>query len=197
VRVLNGDAVPCSEGNNCKYSPQNAGEQGTRCVGCRLSPEHDSDDDLPSNWKPLDKRLKHPKLEQEKRARHYERQRELRDKRLSKDKNRKRVITLAEKAERDTERQIIKATKNSGRSNKDGDHLAGDLISLDTKLQTKRLHPVVNANELAKIRNDAKTAGALLGGLIIRSKTGLGVVVFHEDDFAKILQLIKGQKDNA
>jgi hypothetical protein len=191
---LDGDAVPCKEGELCRYSPQNAGEQGTRCVSCRLSPDNRvADTALPSYWRPLDKGVVHPILEQEKRAQAFKRHKDTRDERLNRDKVRQARLRLAAHAEKTTQKNIIRATKNSGRTDKDGDHVAGGYVTLDTKLQSKRLNPVVIATELAKVRNDSASAKTMVGGLVLRSKTGLGVVVFHEDDFAKILNLIEGK----
>jgi hypothetical protein len=116
-----------------------------------------------------------------------------RDERLNRDKVRQARLRLATHAEKTTQKNIIRATKNSGRTDKDGDHVAGGYVTLDTKLQSKRLNPVVIATELAKVRNDSASAKTMVGGLVLRSKTGLGVVVFHEDDFAKILNLIEGK----
>jgi hypothetical protein len=141
----------------------------------------------------LDKGVVHPILEQEKRAQAFKRHKDARDERLNRDKARQARLRLATHAEKMTQKNIIRATKNSGRTDKDGDHVAGGYVTLDTKLQSKRLNPVVIATELAKVRNDAASAKTMVGGLVLRSKTGLGVVVFHEDDFAKILNLIEGK----
>jgi hypothetical protein len=101
---------------------------------------------------------------------------------------RQRVNRIAAQAERDTESNIIKATKNSGRSSRDGDHLVAGRITMDTKLQSTRSDPVVRLYELAKVQADAKRAGSLLGCLTLRNKHGVGVVVMSEEDFARMIK---------
>ncbi len=51
------------------------------------------------------------------------------------------ILKQATRAEKTTERNFIHATRNSARSHKDGDHVAGGEITLDTKLQTTREIP--------------------------------------------------------
>jgi K+/H+ antiporter YhaU regulatory subunit KhtT len=107
--------------------------------------------------------------------------------RLARDKGKKRIVRKAAKAEKTTEQNIIRSTVNSGRSNKDGDHIAAGSITLDTKMQSTRTDMVVHLEELSKVRDDATRAGNSVGGLVLRNKFGVGVVVIREDDFGKIL----------
>lgn len=89
----------------------------------------------------------------------------LKTKKLTADKGKRKVLKLAVRAEKQTERQLIHATKNSGRSNKDGDHVAAGEITLDTKLQSKRTNPVILLHELVKVGEDARRAGNWMGAL--------------------------------
>jgi len=81
--------------------------------------------------------------------------------------------------------------KNSGRSNKDGDHVAAGEITLDTKLQSKRTNPVILLHELVKVGEDARRAGNWMGALVLRNMNGIGVVAIAEADFARLIQRIQ------
>lgn len=136
-----------------------------------------------SGWKRLDK---HPILEEENRnAKVANKLSKLIAKR-SRDPKKIKVSRLASQAEKKTEKNIIHATKNSGRRNKDGDHVSLGMITLDTKLQTTRENPVIFLSELEKVRSDAMRAGKLVGGLVIRNKYNVGCVVLKEEDYAEL-----------
>lgn len=138
-------------------------------------------------WMPIEKFRKHLVLLKEKIVAAQGRLLNARKERLARDPGRQRTARIAAKAERDTEASIIKATRNSGRANRDGDHLVAGRITMDTKLQSTRLEPVVHLHELSKVRADAERAGSVLGCLNIRTKNGVGVVVMAEEDFAKLI----------
>jgi hypothetical protein len=177
------DIQPCSVGGSCRNSPENAGLPRSKCSTCRLSP---GNEDLPQqHWSPKDG-SKHPELLKEKRSLRISKNQARIDERRSKDRGRQRVLKKATRAEKQSERNIIKATKNSGRSHKDGDHVSIGHITLDTKLQSQRDNPIVLLSELEKVRRDATRAGNTIGGLVLRNKHGVGVVVLHEDDYAKL-----------
>jgi hypothetical protein len=200
-----GSPVPCDMSEECRNSPQHAGEEHTKCHGCSLSPEYSSQDgrdpwrSFPSYWKPIGDWTQHPELILRKVNDRKSRREEARLQRLAKDKDRQKRAVQATRAEARSNRTIIKATKNSGRSYKDGDHVAASRITLDTKLQSQRINPVVNLRELDKVRIQARQSGTLLGGLVLRGKNDTGVVVIHEDDFGKLLLLITKEtnEDNA
>ena len=106
-----------------------------------------------------------------------------------KDKAKVRLVRRAASAEKMTQRrQNVTATRNSGRTNKDGDHDFLGKIGLDTKLQTQNINPVINMAELAKISIDAQRAGKPIGVLVLRNKFNAGVVVLSEADWGTILQ---------
>jgi hypothetical protein len=177
-------ATSCEFGTvRCGNSVENAGEGRQKCIFCRLAP--DNENVSGQHWNPIDKRFKHPILVSEKRTAASARSRLAHQVRLAKDKGKKRVGRRATKAEDTTQRNIIAATRNSGRSNRDGDHVVGGQITLDTKLQSTRDNPVVLLVELAKVRDDAERAGNPIGGLVLRNRHGVGVVVFDEKDFAR------------
>lgn len=179
----------CSELLNCKNSITYKGQWAAACIGCRLAPGNEN---LQSHhWRPRDPKLKHPALESEKRKARIDRAVASREKRQSRDPQRRKVSRIAEKAERTTETSIIEATKNSGRSNRDGDHLVVGNITMDTKLQSTRLDPTVNLHELSKVRKDAERAGSFLGCLTIRNRHGVGVVALAEEDFARLVARTK------
>lgn len=177
------DIIECDQAINCKNSIELAGEARSRCYTCRLSPDNDNRGSV--NWKPVDDKAKHPTLVKEKSDREYTKRTEAIAKRQSRDKTKMTVSWKAQKAEAQTEKNIIKATKNSGRSNRDGDHVAANFIGLDTKVQLTRMQPEIKIEELDKAIADAKRGGSLIGGLVIRNKMGAGFVVFREEDFAK------------
>lgn len=178
------EILSCSEGNSCKNSLEQAGYGSAKCGICRYSPN--SENVEASFWKPDKTGKKHPIAEQEKRDRGIERRETARLRRLSVDKSKRNVLVKAAKAEKLTEKNFIRATVNSGRANRDGDHTINDCITVDTKLQSTREEPVVHLNELEKVRSDAARAGNPIGCLLIRNKHGVGVVVLTESDFAKL-----------
>jgi hypothetical protein len=181
-------STPCSEAVICRNSPANKGEQFAKCALCSLSPDNNGRQML-DYWKPVKGAPKrHPELERKrlliKALAHME---DLRAK-YNVDPKKKRVSKLAKQAEQRTESNIIKATKNSGRINKDGDHVAFNSITLDTKLQTTRTNPTINLTELEKVRQDSKRSGTIIGGLVIRNKHNVGCVVLSESDFAILMK---------
>lgn len=179
----------CGESVNCKNSITYKGQWAAACISCRLAPGNENLQN--HHWRPREPRLTHPALEGEKRKARIDRAIASRQKRQSRDPGRRKVSRIAEKAERVTETRIIEATKNSGRSNRDGDHLVAGNITMDTKLQSTRLDPTVNLHELFKVQKDAERAGSFLGCLTIRNRHGVGVVVLAEEDFARLVARTK------
>ena len=159
-----------------------------KCGICRLSPTGPASG--MSYWRPEVPGQKHPALIAAKKEAKKTRTVELRLKRQSVNRAKSKLQTQASRAEKQTERNIIHATKNSGRSNKDGDHVVAGEITLDTKLQTQRDNPVVLMHELVKVGEDARRAGKWMGALMLRNKNGLGVVAMTEADFAQLIQRI-------
>lgn len=179
---------PCHLASVCRNSPDYKGEQSASCALCRLSPDN-RNSGMTHFWNPIKGAIKkHPDLERERRHNkaliHIE---NLKSK-SNRDKTKIKISRLARYAEKKTEKSIIKATKNSGRSNKDGDHVLYESITLDTKLQTTRSNPIVQLFELDKVRMDAVRAGKIAGGLLIRNKHGVGIIVFSEEDVPILLK---------
>jgi hypothetical protein len=177
---------------SCKNSISIVGNEVAKCGLCRLAP---GNEELPQHFfRPVPgpgRKPVHPVLRKEKIDAARARSLANAQKKASRNRKTQMIVRKAARAERATERNIIHATKNSGRSNRDGDHIAGDFVTLDTKLQTTRDNPVVMLIELAKVREDAKRAGNPVGGLVLRNRHGLGIVCFLETDFAKILRRIQ------
>jgi hypothetical protein len=179
----------CNEGADCLNSISKVGFGNQKCGICRFAPNNDSPMAV-SYWKPVDGKTKHPAATAILRAKKQARVLELRQEKRSRDQAKRRISVLAARAEKQTESNIIRATKNSGRSRKDGDHLAAGQITIDTKLQSRRESPVVLLSELAKVREDAGRAGNWLGCLVLRNKNGVGVVALAEEDFARLIALL-------
>ena len=177
------EVLPCAEGAECLNSLDALGQGSAKCGVCRWSPDGTNST---SFWKPRDGKRKHPQAIEAKKVKAKAHLKELRVKRETADRARRKIQKKAEKAERLTESNYIKATKNSGRSNKDGDHTVGGHITVDTKLQTTCENPVVKLHELHKVRKDAKRAGNWIGCLTLRNRSDVGVVVMAEEDFAKL-----------
>jgi hypothetical protein len=176
---------PCKEESVCKNSPLNSLQP--KCSECRLSVVASNFGWMTCHWAPKSHKDKHPIIEQEKKRDKLQRLRERAKAKHQKDRGRQRVLKEAARAEKQTERRIIKATRNSGRSNRDGDHVSNGNIVLDTKHQSTIESPVVKLHELDKVRADAKRSGnGRLGGLVLRNKHGRGIVVFAEEDYAKL-----------
>lgn len=184
LEQLGGETIPCEQQSDCFNSPIHRGQGQASCYMCKLADHNGGSSIL---WKPWDKKLKHPKLVQIAREKNAKKVAEILAKKKSIDPKKQILASRAARAEKQTERQIIKATKNSGRSNKDGDHVSAGKITLDTKLQTGNLNPVVKLVELDKVRGDAKRAGNPIGALVLRNKEGRGVVVLDENDYALLV----------
>jgi hypothetical protein len=182
--------LPCDEGSECGNSSVRQGFGSGKCGICCLSPTG------PASgmrfWKPDTPGKKHPGIVKAKKDAKIARATELRIKKQGVDKAKRTILVKAARAEKTTERNLIHATKNSGRSNKDGDHVAGGEITLDTKLQTTRNNPVVLLHELVKVGQDAQRAGNWMGALVLRNKNNVGVVAMTETDFARLLQRAQG-----
>lgn len=181
----------CEEEKNCKNSPTYQGSF-SKCSECKWSLCNGvtvfGTRDL---WRPLRKSLRHSRREvfrrweaKEKRTRRRYQGQQLRAKQ---DRSRQKRLRQAKAAEKRTEQQIIKATKNSGRVRGDGDHLSQNRIALDTKQQSARLNPVVVLAELDKIRQDARRNGLAAGGLVIENQHQRLVVVFDLEDYPRVI----------
>jgi hypothetical protein len=179
---------PCKEGTMCKNSPFH--DLHPKCNDCRLSPVFWGMAIVPKDhqWKPVSKRWKNAILEKEKRDANRRKVLERQQVRRNKDRDRQAILKSAAQAESRTQKEIIKATRNSGRVNRDGDHLLFGRITLDTKLQSGAENPTVKLQELDKVRNDAKRSGNPIGGLCIKNKNGRSIVVFDLRDVAKQLR---------
>lgn len=179
---LSEDLIPCEFGETrCWNSPKNS--RCPKCSTCTLSPvytEQSAPPLLTSNyWHPIAKGLKHPIVEQRKRRASAERRAFRATVRQSKDIRRRAVAKYALGAERLTEK-VITSTANSGRKNKDGDHVSFG-VTLDTKHQSQRVNPVINWDELDKVRRDAQRGGNAVGGLVLHSPHRAAVVIALED----------------
>jgi hypothetical protein len=143
-------------------------------------------------WRPINRQIAHPVLRAEKREAARLKLQQRVAARRDKDRGRQEVLRKAERAERQTEQSIIKATVNSGRQKQDGDHISMGRIVLDTKHQSRRDNPVVMLEQLEKVRADARRNGYSLGALVLRNKHGRGVVVIAEEDYANLVQGVLG-----
>jgi hypothetical protein len=128
----------------------------------------------------------HRKLEEEKR--HAKRQAAIarQEAKKAKDPTKQARVRAAARAERKTNDHIIKSTRNSGRVNRDGDHLLFDSVVVDTKLQSTATEPVIHLRELDKVRQDARRNGRCCGALCLQNKTGRSVIVVDAADFAAL-----------
>jgi hypothetical protein len=179
------EIAPCSQGASCRNS-MIVNPAGEKCSVCRLAPGNE--DYEQQFWSGI-KGTRHVVLDQE---RAFSQRKAARDKqitRMAKDRKRQKTLTKATKSEANTGNAIIKATVNSGRLYKDGDFSLADCITLDSKLQSNRLHPKVDLAELEKVGQDAKRVGNLLGALVLRNSNDVGVVVMKEEDFAVLISM--------
>lgn len=182
------DVIPCKVSEECRWGPEQLGDLSS-CLRCQWADDNGGNE---NRWRPSQPGKKHPKMIQKKISEKIERTLQKAKKKASIDPNRQYYSRRAAGAEKKTN-QIkgvsIKATRNSGRSLHDADHLltcnsALNLINitLDTKLQSQTDHPKVDLFELDKVRSDAANARSAAGGLLIRNRLGRGVVVFAEED---------------
>lgn len=187
LAIVNEPAA-CKEGDFCRESPSNS--HRPKCNSCRLSPANERGvlaGVFPSEWKPVSHRHKHPVLEKEKRDAKRQKALARQAVRKAKDPAKQARAREAERAERRTNAKIISATRNSGRINRDGDHLYHSDIVLDTKQQSTAKDPIIHLHELDKVRNDAVRNGRRCGCLVLRNKYGRGVVVIDERDLPKLI----------
>jgi hypothetical protein len=178
------DILQCDSAAICKNSEDLSGP-ANKCAYCRLAPGQETFDR--DYFRPLSPLNKHPQLLKEKNDKKFQIQKDRIAKRQNRNTSKMRISWKAEKSEKSAENRLVKATKNSGRSNRDGDLTAAGFIGLDNKLQTKNTEPVVHLDELDKARADAKRGGMLVGGLVIETKNGVSVTVFKTEDFGIIL----------
>ena len=178
--------LSCEVGPQCLNSTENTDLGSSKCGVCRFSPN--GEQSYQAWWKPRVPKTPHPAASAEARRKKSDRKAALDFARANRDRGKSLLQRQAAQAEKTTERNMIRSTKNSGRSNKDGDHVAAGDITLDTKLQTTRDHPVVLIPELMKVVADAMRAGKVMGALVLRNKSGVGVVAMREEDFARLIQ---------
>lgn len=185
LATIDSKPVPCSEGEHCKNSPFNSARP--LCMECNLCPVASVNLNFKEHhWKATSSKHKHPIVEAKKRYAKYQKTLERAKKRAAKDPARQARTRAAARAERKTNAAIIKSTRNSGRVNRDGDHVFDGRICLDTKQQSNTENPVVHLHELDKVRRDARNSGYPIGGLVLRGSTGRGVVVFDERDLSAL-----------
>lgn len=184
--------MSCLLASSCRNSTEVVGEENAKCDLCRLSSDNIGRT-MSHYWVPIGSAHIHPLLEEEKRKKKLTKRINSLNKKRSRDPSRRKISRQASLAEKKTQSNIIHATKNSGRSNKDGDHVHLGLITLDTKLQTTRDNPVIFLAELEKVREDSKRAGNMIGGLVIRNKHNVGCVVLKEEDYVKLTSLLCNQ----
>jgi len=184
------EVTPCELRFNCRNAPEHFISPVGRCHECKWAV---SGGGTMNKYRPINRRIKHPLVESEKLRQRLEARRKRRQAERAKDQSRRRILQKAKQAEKATERKIIAATKNSGRVRQDGDHSARGFFALDTKLQSRRLHPQVDLGELDKIRLQACRNGYPAGALVLRNRAGRGVVVLAEEDFAKVLAALPFQ----
>lgn len=189
LTILNNRIEPCKEGTMCHNSPFHS--LRPKCNSCRLSPLNDRGmfaGVFPQEWKPVSSKWKHSVLEKEKRDAKRKKAIERQKERQAKDPAKQARLRAAARAERKTNAKIIRATINSGRVNRDGDHLLYNDIVVDTKLQSTAENPVVRLHELDKVRADAKRNGKAYGVLCLQNRVGRSVITIDAADFAKILE---------
>jgi hypothetical protein len=178
---------PCAENELCINNPVRQGDL-RNCVDCKWTVAGGG---IHNRWYPIEgKYRQHPQLEARKRQAGRERRQAAADARKQRNKSKIGIQAAARRAEQKTNSRIISATRNSGRSRNDADHVSAGRITLDTKLQSNAQNPVVKLDELEKVRADARRAGNPFGALVIRNKDNRAVVVFDEDDYAKLVALI-------
>lgn len=186
LTVLHNDVIACNEGTMCEHSPYHSLQP--KCRDCRLSPNNKLLGLTKHYWKSINRNWRHNILEKEKQDAKREKTIAKRKAEKAKDPTKQARLRAAARAERKTNATIIKSTRNSGRINRDGDHLLGDNIILDTKLQSTTSNPIVHLHELEKVRSDAKRNGRQIGVLCIKNKTGRGICVLDERDFATLIK---------
>jgi hypothetical protein len=184
IQQLAAEIEECEQAGDCLNSRANRGEQ-FQCTYCRLAK---SGGGPMVCWKPWKKGTEHPVLVEEKKQASRAKREARAQKRRSKSRPKQSLLKRAARAEKTTElnfNNAVVSTVNSGRSNKDGDHTLAGRVTLDTKMQSGNVHPVVNLAELDKVIEDAKRAGNIMGGLVIRNKFDRGVIVFDEKYYAR------------
>jgi hypothetical protein len=187
-----GEMQECSVGKSCRNSITNVSESQAKCYLCRLAP--DGENLIRDYWKPNPAGLVHPTLLKEKNDKKYKATKDRIAKRQNRSKDKIKMSRQAAKTEKDTADKIIKATKNSGRVNRDSDFSAVGFVTLDAKLQSTRINPEVDLGELDKAGSDARRAKNKIGGLVITNKFGVSIVVFTLEDFSSqiLSRLING-----
>jgi hypothetical protein len=181
-----GVAIPCELFMDCRNASYYVGEGLAKCWRCRFAKANGGAMNM---YRPQEMSPKvHPVEAEEKRQAKVERGKAKLAVRRAKNKPRQRVAKQAERAERGTEKAIIEATVNSGRRDQNLDHISRDRILLDTKSQSKHMHPVVDLHELDKARRQALAANYPVGGLVLVNKYGRRVVVFDVEDYAKVVR---------
>ena len=181
--------LPCDEGAQCRNSATRSGPGVWKGGSCRLSPTGP-----PTGmnfWRPDVPGQKHPAAVAAAKQAKKDRKTEQNLKKRSADKGKRNLLVKAVRAEKQTERYLIHATRNSGRTNRDGDHVAAGEITLDTKLQSKRDNPIVLLSQIVKVGEDARRAGNWMGALVLRNRNGIGIVAMAEADFARLIQRIQ------
>lgn len=167
------------------------GKGSAHCNDCRLA--SDNPHVTTTQWRPINPRDRHPVLEQEKLTKRKDKAAASLTKRLGVNRTKRSLGKRAAYSESQAVKKLnVTPTINSGRSFKDGDMSAG-MITLDNKNQSKNENPVVSLSEMRKVREDAQRAGKPIGGLVLRNKHGVGVVVFMETDFARVLGYLTGE----
>ena len=182
-----GIARPCEQVLDCRNSDEWRGPRYGDCRFCRFAKANGGEQNC---YKPMSSMVAkiHPIERAEKRQRAIDRQQGKIAARKAKNSQKRKLAKQAARAEAGTNREIIRATVNSGRSHQDLDHISRDRILLDSKNQSQRVHPLVDLTELDKARRQAVAAGYPVGGLVLINQHGRRVVVFDIEDYAKVIR---------
>ena len=138
--ILVSQGEHCEQWADCENSPWHVGKARAKCISCRLAPGGAERGLTAQYWKNSQGK-RHKVLVEE----HVAAQRAKVDASYQKIQKRnqarpqQKVQQSARKAEADTNREILEASRNSGRIRGDGDALFDGRVLLDTKQQSKRL----------------------------------------------------------
>lgn len=182
---LSGEPLPCDSRERCLNGQEEPRIVESFCFFCRFARNFPGTE---NHWRPVRKGEKHPDVIKAKLDAKVSRYREKAAKKARRDPAKIETLRKAADAERKTERNAIRATKNSGRSYRDGDQVLFNRVTYDTKLQSNRLNPVVYVEQIEKVRQDARRGANPFGALVLRNQNGHGYVVMAEEDFARLVK---------
>ena len=136
----------------------------------------------PQQWySAINKAIKHPQAVKDREELKRQKRAEATRKKVDKNREKSKIVIESEQAE-----IRVQKTLNSGRTFRDGD-LCTDDLTIDVKMQSRNVNPIIFASEFKKVQTDAIHAGKRHGVLVLENSLGQAYCVMSLELFKELI----------